>query len=286
MPDEPLTPLGNIEPIEIQEEMERSFLDYAMSVITSRALPDARDGLKPVQRRILYGMYTEGMRPDRQHRKSANAVGNGDGELPPARRPVDLRRARPDGAGLLAALPARRRARELRFTRPRRPARRAALHRSAPRAARDGVARRDRRGDRRLRRHLRRPAPAAIGAAGALPEPACERWRRHRRRDGHEHPAAQPARGHRRGRCTSSTTPKPPPKTSCSSCTGPDFPTGATILGRIGINEVVPHRARLDPHARGRRDRRVDARRAAHRRHRGPVPDVGRGDRHRRSPSS
>jgi DNA gyrase subunit A len=75
MPDEPLSPLGNIEPIEIQEEMERSFLDYAMSVITARALPDARDGLKPVQRRILYGMYTEGMRPDRQHRKSANAVG-------------------------------------------------------------------------------------------------------------------------------------------------------------------------------------------------------------------
>jgi DNA gyrase subunit A len=65
----------NIEPIEIQEEMERSFLDYAMSVITSRALPDARDGLKPVQRRILYGMYVEGMRPDRQYRKSANAVG-------------------------------------------------------------------------------------------------------------------------------------------------------------------------------------------------------------------
>src|SRR6201991_1397883 len=75
MPDE-TSALGNIEPIEIQEEMERSFLDYAMSVITSRALPDARDGLKPVQRRILYGMYTEGMRPDRQHRKSANAVGN------------------------------------------------------------------------------------------------------------------------------------------------------------------------------------------------------------------
>ncbi len=75
MPDEPQT-LGNIEPIEIQEEMERSFLDYAMSVITARALPDARDGLKPVQRRILYGMYDQGMRPDRQHRKSANAVGH------------------------------------------------------------------------------------------------------------------------------------------------------------------------------------------------------------------
>src|SRR5690349_10109351 len=75
MPDE-TSALGNIEPIEIQEEMERSFLDYAMSVITSRALPDARDGLKPVQRRILYGMYDQGMRPDRQHRKCANAVGH------------------------------------------------------------------------------------------------------------------------------------------------------------------------------------------------------------------
>jgi len=74
MPDEPQV-LGNIEPIEIQEEMERSFLDYAMSVITARALPDARDGLKPVHRRILFGMYEQGLRPDRQHKKCANAVG-------------------------------------------------------------------------------------------------------------------------------------------------------------------------------------------------------------------
>src|SRR4249920_1014789 len=82
MPDENQT-LGNIEPIEIQEEMERSFLDYAMSVITSRALPDVRDGLKPVQRRILYGMFSEGMRPDRQHRKCANAVGEVMGKYHP-----------------------------------------------------------------------------------------------------------------------------------------------------------------------------------------------------------
>jgi DNA gyrase subunit A len=82
MPDENQT-LGNIEPIEIQEEMERSFLDYAMSVITSRALPDARDGLKPVQRRILYGMFAEGMRPDRPHRKCANAVGEVMGKYHP-----------------------------------------------------------------------------------------------------------------------------------------------------------------------------------------------------------
>jgi DNA gyrase subunit A len=82
MPDEDQI-LGNIEPIEIQEEMERSFLDYAMSVITARALPDARDGLKPVQRRILYGMYAEGMRPDRPHRKCANAVGEVMGKYHP-----------------------------------------------------------------------------------------------------------------------------------------------------------------------------------------------------------
>jgi DNA gyrase subunit A len=82
VPDENQT-LGNIEPIEIQEEMERSFLDYAMSVITSRALPDARDGLKPVQRRILYGMFAEGMRPDRPHRKCANAVGEVMGKYHP-----------------------------------------------------------------------------------------------------------------------------------------------------------------------------------------------------------
>ena len=76
MPDEGQQTLDNpSEPIEIQEEMERSFLDYAMSVITARALPDVRDGLKPVHRRILYGMYEQGLRPDRQHKKCANAVG-------------------------------------------------------------------------------------------------------------------------------------------------------------------------------------------------------------------
>jgi DNA gyrase subunit A len=75
--------LGSIEPIEIQEEMERSFLDYAMSVITARALPDARDGLKPVQRRILYGMYAQGLRPDRKHQKSAQAVGEVMGKYHP-----------------------------------------------------------------------------------------------------------------------------------------------------------------------------------------------------------
>ncbi|MDA8034663.1 MAG: DNA gyrase subunit A [Actinomycetota bacterium] len=67
---------GAVEPIEIQEEMERSFLEYSMSVIVSRALPDVRDGLKPVHRRILYSMWDTGRRPDRPHVKCATVVGD------------------------------------------------------------------------------------------------------------------------------------------------------------------------------------------------------------------
>ncbi len=65
-----------VEPIEINEEMERSFLEYAMSVIISRALPDVRDGLKPVHRRILWDMEVQGFRPDRGRVKSANVSGD------------------------------------------------------------------------------------------------------------------------------------------------------------------------------------------------------------------
>jgi DNA gyrase subunit A len=74
---------SGIEPIEIQDEMERSFLDYAMSVIVQRALPDARDGLKPVQRRILYGMHDMGARPDRPHLKCARVTGDVMGKYHP-----------------------------------------------------------------------------------------------------------------------------------------------------------------------------------------------------------
>jgi len=68
--------VGEIQPREITEEMKDSYIDYAMSVIVSRALPDVRDGLKPVQRRILYAMYEDGLRSDAKFRKSATTVGN------------------------------------------------------------------------------------------------------------------------------------------------------------------------------------------------------------------
>lgn len=67
---------GKIVPIGLEEEMQRSYVHYAMFVNVDRALPDVRDGLKPVQRRILYGMNELGLRPDRPYRKSARAVGD------------------------------------------------------------------------------------------------------------------------------------------------------------------------------------------------------------------
>jgi DNA gyrase subunit A len=73
----------DVSPISIEEEMERSYLDYAMSVIVSRALPDARDGLKPVHRRILYAMNEEGNHWNRSYRKSARAVGDVMGKYHP-----------------------------------------------------------------------------------------------------------------------------------------------------------------------------------------------------------
>ena len=75
--------LGTIRPININEEMQQSYLDYAMSVIVSRALPDARDGLKPVQRRILYAMYDMGLRPNSSFKKSARIVGEVLGKYHP-----------------------------------------------------------------------------------------------------------------------------------------------------------------------------------------------------------
>jgi hypothetical protein len=74
---------SGIAPIAIEEELKRSYLDYAMSVIVSRALPDVRDGLKPVHRRILYGMDEAGNRHDKSYRKSANTVGEVMGRYHP-----------------------------------------------------------------------------------------------------------------------------------------------------------------------------------------------------------
>ena len=74
---------GRIEPVDLQGEMQRSYLDYAMSVIVGRALPDVRDGLKPVHRRVLYAMYDGGYRPDRGFNKCSRVVGDVMGQYHP-----------------------------------------------------------------------------------------------------------------------------------------------------------------------------------------------------------
>ncbi|PID97697.1 MAG: DNA topoisomerase IV [Actinobacteria bacterium] len=79
----PMTPEENISEIDVSEEMRGSFLEYAYSVIYARALPDARDGLKPVQRRIMYQMDQMGLRPDKGHVKSQRVVGEVMGKLHP-----------------------------------------------------------------------------------------------------------------------------------------------------------------------------------------------------------
>src|ERR1051325_7232994 len=90
MPGTPTTPTPVVTPMPsgvaarpIEQEMRRSFLDYAMSVIVARALPDARDGLKPVHRRILYAMSELGMGPTSGYKKSARVVGEVLGKYHP-----------------------------------------------------------------------------------------------------------------------------------------------------------------------------------------------------------
>jgi DNA gyrase subunit A len=83
VPDEPEVPAERIDTVRVEDEMEQSYIDYAMSVIAGRALPDARDGLKPVQRRILYAMHEMGLTSGSSHRKASSIVGETMGDYHP-----------------------------------------------------------------------------------------------------------------------------------------------------------------------------------------------------------
>ena len=176
-------------PVNIEDEMKRSYMDYAMSVIIGRALPDVRDGLKPAHRRVLYGMKADGAASTRGYRKCAKIVGEVMGNYHPhgdASIYDTLVRLAQD---FNMRYPAGRRPGELRLGR-RRPAGGDALHRGAARGARRRDDDGSRQGDRRLRPELRRDHRGADGPAGAVPEPAGQRvgraspsaWRRTSRR--------------------------------------------------------------------------------------------------------
>ena len=178
--------------------MKRSYLDYAMSVIVSRALPDVRDGLKPVQRRILYAMRDAGYDFGRPHRKSALHRRRRDGQVPSARRfarsttrwsawrrTSRMRLPLIDGQGNFGSMdgdpPAAMRYTEARLAK--------AADALLADIDKDTVD---------FRPNYDESRDGADGPAGAVPEPSGQRRRRHRRRHGDQHPAAQSGRDHRR----------------------------------------------------------------------------------------
>ncbi len=137
-PELPLTPPPpgdgspgalHIQPVNIEDEMRKSYLDYSMSVIIGRALPDVRDGLKPVHRRILYTMQQMGLQPNRATRKCARIVGDVMGKYHPHGNLAVYDASSPLSANLEPPLSANLRTRKFRLRR-RRPSRRRSLHRS------------------------------------------------------------------------------------------------------------------------------------------------------------
>ena len=256
--------------------MEQSFLDYAMSVIVSRALPDVRDGLKPVHRRILWAMHEGGLRPDRNHRKCATVVGDVLGKYHPhgdqsvydalvrMGQNFSLRHPLVDPHGNFGSPsdpPAAYRYTECRLTA-------LAMHMLAgiDEETVDFVPNFDGTTEE----------PTVL--PGSLPQPAGQRQPGHRGRHGDEHPAPQPGRGHRRH-----DAPHRPSRRDARRPHGVREGTGLSDRSadhgprraRVG----VPHGPGFDQDAGEGRDRGRSQGRRAHRRHRDPVPDVGRTDR-------
>ena len=184
---------GRVEEIDLNVEIQRSYLDYAMSVIVGRALPDVRDGLKPVHRRVLYTMYDGGYRPDRGWNKCSRVVGDVMGKYHPhgdtaiydtlvrLAQPWVMRHKLVDGQGNFGS-PGNDGAAAMRYTECK----------MNPLAG-DGA--RYRPGHRRLPAELRQQGLRAGRSAGPLPEFADQRVDGHRGRHGHQHPAPQPHRG-------------------------------------------------------------------------------------------
>ena len=250
---EPLGP-GRIEARELEQEMRSSYLDYAMSVIVGRALPDVRDGLKPVHRRVLFGMHEAGMQPNRPYKKCAAIVGDVMGKFHPhgdsaiydtlvrMAQPFSLRYPLVDGQGNFGSLDDD-------------PRRGDALHGVPPLPAGDGDVAGHRHGHGRLRAELRRVAAGPRHAAVALSEPARQRLRRHRGRHGDEHAPAPPRRDDRRSRAAD--------RQARRECRGPDEARARARLPdrrhrRRPLRDPrrLPHRSRPDRHARRERTSR------------------------------
>ena len=228
----------NIVDVDVTEEMRGSYLEYAYSVIYSRALPDARDGLKPVQRRILYQMNEMGLRPDRGHVKCARVVGDvmgrlhphGDGAIYDAlvrlAQPWAMRLPLVDGHGNFGSLGGDDAPAAMRYTECRPTEAAMAMVGSIDEDTVDFGPNYD----------GQEQEPQVLPAGD--PQPAGQRHRGHRGRDGHEHGAAQPDRGHRRRPAPASGTRTPPSRQLMRFVPGPDLPTGGRIVGLDGVREA------------------------------------------------
>ena len=223
--------------VNIEDEMRQSYLDYAMSVIVGRALPDVRDGLKPVHRRVLFAMQEANNVWNRAYVKCARIVGDVMGKYHPhgdssiydtlvrMAQDFSLRYPLVDGQGNFGSIDgdnaAAMRYTECRLERPH-----------------VGAARRPRQGNGRFRPELRREGAGAVGAADARAEPARQRLGRHRGRHGDQRPAAQSQRDHRRVHRADRRSRRSASTSCCSIVPGPDFPTAGIINGAAGIVEA------------------------------------------------
>ena len=188
-PGEPPSPF-DVTPVSIEEEMRSSYLDYAMSVIVSRALPDVRDGLKPVHRRILYAMKENGYEPGKPFKKSARIVGDVMGKYHPhgdqaiydamvrMAQNFSMRLPLIDGQGNFGSMDGDRAA-AMRYTEAR-------LAKPAMRLL-DDIDRETVDFQPNYDETVNEPTVLPAG----FPEPAGQRRRRHRRRHGDQHSAAQ-----------------------------------------------------------------------------------------------
>ena len=259
--EEPVS--GFIEPIEIQEEMERSFLEYSMSVIVSRALPDVRDGLKPVHRRILYSMYDQGCGPTGRTAKCAKVVGevmgtyhpHGDSAIYDALvrmvQDFSLRHPLIDGHGNFGGTGPDEGPAAMRYTECR-------LGPAGPRAH-GGHRRGDRRHRRQLRRHRPRSRPSCRPAS-----PTC--WSTGRQ--GIAVGMATNIPPHNLGEVIDATIhlldhPEATPDDLMEFVKGPGLPDRRADPGPPGDPRRLPHRPGLDQDAGRRRDRGGPRRRHA-----------------------
>ena len=189
---------GDRLPITIEEELKNSYLDYAMSVIIGRALPDVRDGLKPVHRRILFGMWESGSTAGRAYKKSARIVGDVMGKYHPhgdqaiydtavrMAQEFSMRYTLVDGQGNFGSVDGDAAA-AMRYTEVR-------LTRLSHELLGDDI-------DKETVDWVPNYDGSLSGArhpAGPVPQPAGQRLLRHCRRHGHQHSTAQPRRGGRR----------------------------------------------------------------------------------------